>query len=236
MRLRSSADNDRPRSTVAALEDGAQPLDVKVHPLLVTALDTESKYAQNVSTIRSKIMQQRGDSQSIAHYALLGFDCPEELGVLAVNLAVAMSRMETPTLLVEAARSGAMAHHLLDVPNEVGFANFDATAPLSDIAHPTAVPQLWLVPAGPAPADDNLMIEKQPIVERLDRWNVRSSVVLISRLVDNRSSQATSADMMKGVDGAILVLRRHKTRISDVQAFVDLLDERGIPAFASVIV
>lgn len=237
MRIRSSAGSDLPGRYSPTSKDGnAVVSEADIHPMLVTAYDLDSKYAQHIRTIRSKIVQSQAVGRSVSHYALIGFDCPSELSVLAANLGVVMARLETPTLLVDAARSNAMIHELMGVPNDVGVSNLDASVSLAEIAHPTVLDQLWLVPAGPQLDQGGQAFEKEALISRLERWNVSASSILISVPIDEQTNQSAVADMVSGVDGVVLFIRRHVTKIADIHVLIDLLDERDVPVIGTVIV
>jgi hypothetical protein len=237
MRIRSSAGTDLPGGYASTpTEDHPIISAAEIHPMLVTAHDLDSEYAQHVRTIRSKIIQSRATGRSISHFALIGFDCPLELSVLGANLGVVMARLGTPTLLVDAARSDARIHDLLGVSNDVGVSNLNAEVSLAEIAHPTVLDQLWLVPAGPELEDGGQVVEKEALISRLNRWNIPSSTILASVPIDERTNQSAVADMVAGMDGVVLFLRRHATKIAEVRALVDRLDERAVPVIGSVVV
>lgn len=215
------------------------PGDGRVDPMLVAAFDLNHAYVNNIRTLRSKILQQqpvRSDS-GIRACALVGLDCDEEISVLAANLAIVMVRMGTPTLLIDAGLHNPRQHSLFHVPNRLGFINLRDNISSPDLgAQPTAIDRLWVIPTGPKQPDASHALERQSILSKIEQWSVPSTQLLVSLPLSGRGNMHTVADTVAGFDSAVLVVRKDKSRISDMRVLIDGLDEKKVPIAGFVIV
>ena len=199
--------------------------DSRLSPLLVAARDLNDPYVVNVRAIRSRILSEQPDTgdRRPRSCALIGFDCAEELAVLAANLAIVMVGMGAPALLVETDP----AHRELR-------ALFGVAADGGEAALPTPIPQLWILPA--VHRSDAHPQERQPIVDRYRRWHAPQSQVIAALALNRSTGAETTAAAVMGIDTVVIAVRRHVSRIAAVRGLIDSLDQAGVSIAGTVLV
>ena len=131
------------------------------------------------------------------------------------NLAIALSEVNNRVLLIDADMRRPRLHGIFDLPNTFGLADvLHERKPVQEyvidsIVRKTLVPNLYVLPAGPARTNLSRLLYSGRMKEMIARFRDKFDVILIDTapvlVVPDSRILARSAD------GIILVLRAHKT-------------------------
>ena len=214
------------------------PGDPRGDPLLVAAFDLNDPYVVNARTICSRIVRHRADldDRRLRSCVLIGFDCDEEVAVLAANLAIVMVRMHMPTLLLDANRGYPRLHELFRIAPDSAPSDPQPAPGVDAAPQPTAIPQLWVIPAIDGASRSATPYERQPILERVRGLNLQSMQLIATMSLDQQGSTATMSSAVTGVDTVMLVARKHVTAIADIRGLIDGIDECGVSIAGLVLV
>ena len=212
--------------------------EARLDPLLVAAFDLNDNYVHRIRTIRARILQAQAtqDVTDMQTCALLGLDCDEEMAVIAANLAIVMARLGAPTLLVDAALHKPRLHELFRMENRKGLGNMRHDHSVDELIQQTPIDNLWLLPAGPQMPEKGVAFERESLLSRFSEWRIPSTNLLVSLPLRSRNHISTINASLAGFGSVVPVVRKHDTRIGDLRALVDLLDEQGTPVLGTVIV
>lgn len=221
------------------IDSGVLPMgDESIDPLLVAAFDLNDPYAAKVRAVRSKILAHTAEVRSLDNRfcAIVGFGCEEETSILASNLAIVMVRMGTPAVAVDSTYNAPLLDQLFRLPNRSGMANLRADVRSSDIAQQSSIPNLWVIPTGPMPAETVATLERDLIKDKLSGWDIPQTQFVVSLSLKDDSTIAPAAQSLIGFDCVVLLARKHDTEIANLRTMIDLLDERQVPVAGVVIV
>lgn len=225
MRLRSSA-NDAHVSGFDPASTGAAPVtaSANVDPMLVAAFSMEDPYVVAIRSIRSSIVQRYDDvSRDTRYCALIGLDCDEALSVMAANLGVVMTHMGASTLVVDTNR---------EAPRVAGLYG------VADVAQvqPTPIGGLWVAGTGAAEGASIDPVERRPLIEQRDEWNIRVDQVVAVMALNRSNGAATIANAVAGFDTAVIVARKNVTRVHRTRNLIEALDQSGVTIVGTVMV
>jgi len=133
----------------------------------------------------------------------------------AANLAIVLAQLGRPVLLVDADLRKPRLHQLFGASNQIGLvSHLTATAAAGEVVFATAVPNLWIAPAGPlAPAPSELL-SSDAMHEWLRAVRARFEYVVI----DTPPMLAVTDAIIVGAlaDGVVLTL--HSGRVTGDEA------------------
>lgn len=212
----------------SVLSDG----DNRVDPLVVTAFDPEDPLAKSARNLRGTVTAaMRPDGQRVRSVALVGRDAAAELPILAANLAVACAQTGVPTLLVDADLNCPHQHALFRVRNRAGVATLLAGNEHRDQVQPTAIGGLSLLTAGPSISNASELFDRQRLANAVELFVDEFGLVLVDAGCD-----VTAVAAAKGLDAAIIVLRRNVTYTRDLTILLEQLEFNGQAVLGIVLV
>lgn len=223
MRLRSSASDAHLSGSDPALRDGA-PLagSGNVDPMLVAAFSMDDRYVVAIRGIRSSIVQSYGDvSRDTRYCAVIGLDCDEALAVMAANLGVVMTHMGASTLVVDTNRAAPRVASLFGV----------ADAPQ---VQQTPIAGLWVAGTGSADGRSQDPVERRPLIEQRDEWNIRIEQVVAVMALNDANGAASIADALTGFDAAVILARKNVTLVNRTRSLIEALDQHRVPIVGTV--
>lgn len=145
----------------------------------------------------------------------------EGKSTVAANLARVMARAGQPTLLIDADLRRPMIAQQFSVDGEVGLSQLlAASVSLEDVAEPTAVPLLTLLPAGQIPPNPSELLGSRRMQELIEELSRQYFVIIDAPPV----LAVTDAQLLtRHADGAILVAVPGQTRTAAMQKAVEAI-------------
>ncbi len=221
MRLRSTtgpaafrSDGDATGSTYAA--PGS------VDPLVVAAYASDTPYVVAARAIRSSILQSYGETDRRSRAcALIGVDCDEALAVLAANLGVVMAQAGSQTLIVDTNRAHPRIASLFQ---------------LADHADHQVTAIAGLLVQGTGSEGGGEPLERRSLLEQHDAVATSASQLIAAAALHSTNGATSIADAITGFDAAVIVVRKHRTKRSDVRGLIEVLDQHGIAITGTVLV
>ncbi|WP_242154750.1 CpsD/CapB family tyrosine-protein kinase [Sphingomonas sp. BAUL-RG-20F-R05-02] len=212
----------------SVLEDGDQRLD----PLVVTAFDPRDPLTSIARNLRATLTAAlRPDGRPVRSVAFIGSDTDAELPVMVANLAVACAQTGAPTLLVDADLDHPHQHALFRVRNRAGVTTMLAGKAQDELLQSTAIGGLSLLTAGPAVPNASELFDRQRLANELEVLSENFDLVLI-----DAGCEATAVAAAKGLDAAIIVLRRNVSYMRNTRLLVEKLESNGQAVLGTVLV
>lgn len=207
--------------------------DKRVHPLVSIAFEPESDLARSIRTLRGAITAFRtAQGQPLKYLGILCVEAASEASLIAANLSVACAQAGRNTLLVDANLDLPTQNGLFAVANRSGVSTLLATTEDPSASPvPSAVAKLSVLPAGPAVPNAIELFERGGLVSRLQLLGERYDQVIVDA---SRTSQ-NAANVCKGVDAVLIVVRRDVTSQLTLRGLVETLNHSGIPVLGTVL-
>lgn len=243
MRLKSTANraNGVDRSVVEVT--GVQPFLLPegssgdIDPLVVAASNLNDPYVVKVRAIRAKIAASLGEQEGDRGQkliALVGIGADEEVSILSANLGVMEAQLRLSTVLVDGGLNHPTLHVLFRVPNEFGVSSALADEAAEPAMEPTAIPSLYVVPAGLRSDISVNYLQGQSLAQAISRWRLSEDRIIVNLPAMDMAIEALGT-VLEGFDSVVLVSRRDETAIRDIRRAIDSLDAKAVPIAGSVI-
>ncbi len=180
---------------------------------------------------------------------LLSDDAPQMLALtsalpsegkttVAVNLAVLYAKSHRRVLLIDGDLRKPRLHEIFAVPNQAGLSTLLAAVSrqepvdVADLAVETEIPGLYLIPAGPEPANVSHLLYSRATQRLLRRLRGDFDTVLIDT---PPVSVSDARGLAKLADGVVLVIRAHRTPSQIASAAAQRLSEDGARVLGTVL-
>lgn len=183
---------------------------------LIAALNPASAAADKYRRLKTGIEWSCRD-EGIKTIAIASAEPGEGKSTTSSNIALAYARAGRRVLLVDTDLRSPAQHRIFELANDTGLSTALATGGgdgLDGIAQRTAYPNLQVVCAGPLPPNPSELLESEGLRELLQAAKARYDVVIV-----DTTSMAAASDAMSVADrcdGAVLVIRRGKTKLGAV--------------------
>ena len=205
-----------------------------VDPEVTVAFGSDPEFAENMRALRARLLGrrvERGETQ--ASLVFIGADQNVRVAPIAANFAVASAQLGYAVLLVDAALDRAAQHQLFRRPNRTGLSAVlrrgdDIMAAVQE----TAVANLSLLPAGPAVPNAAEFFEHGSLAAALPTLSPPFDLVVVDA---GGGSPDISASLAVGLDGAVVVMARHRTAMRHVRRLSDRLADRGVERLGAII-
>lgn len=200
---------------------------------LVAAYHPFSPQVESLRALRSQLMLRWFDDKRRV-LTLTGANPGDGTSYLAANLGIVFSQLGERTLLIDANLRTPQLHTYFNLDNKTGLS--DILADRATLAALTRIPQfvdLSVLTAGTQPPNP---------AELLARSNLGDLIALLSRhydviLIDTPPAEQ-SADFQTvsaNVGGALISVRKNRTRLNEVAAIKDMLAAAGAEVVGAVI-
>ncbi|CAI6087101.1 CpsD/CapB family tyrosine-protein kinase [Cohnella sp. JJ-181] len=149
------------------------------------------------------------------------------------NIAVAYAKAGRRVLLLDTDLRKPAQHQIFELPNDTGLSTALAgRGGLDQVARRTAYANLQVVCAGPTPSNPSELLDSDAMSALLEAAKERFDIVI----VDTTSIAAASDAMIVAdkCDGAVLVIRRGKTKLDAVQKAKDTLSSGRVRVVGAV--
>lgn len=153
---------------------------------------------------------------------------------VVAQLARLFAQSHEDTLVIDADFNTPRQHELFGVSNKTGLSSYlsrdIARAPVRAVR---GVPHLHVLPAGPSHPDGLALLERQPFARLLQLLSLRYSVILIDTPPAGRFSEAITVAVR--ASGALIVTRRNRTRLPEVQRLVQTMTRYGVEVLGALV-
>jgi polysaccharide biosynthesis transport protein len=163
----------------------------------------------------------------------------EGKSTVSSNLAIALAEINRRVLLIDADLRKPRLHAIHDISNSWGLSNLLQEAgslmdmPLEALVRKTRVPNLFLLPSGPASAAVSQLLFSPRLEELIRRFRNEFDTVLIDTCPLLPISDARI--LGKVGDSVVLVLRARRSKPEDARACIQRLAEDGIPVLGTIL-
>jgi polysaccharide biosynthesis transport protein len=155
------------------------------------------------------------------------------------NLAIALAEINQRVLIIDADMRLPRLHTIFDIPNTFGLSDFlHERRPIEEyleeeLVRKTQIPNLYVMPAGPARSNLSRLVHSGRVKELLQRFRGRFDTILI-----DSAPVLTVPDariLGRSADAVILVIRAHRTQHESAFAAVRSFDEDGTPLLGTIL-
>ncbi|HEY4373060.1 MAG TPA: chain length determinant protein tyrosine kinase EpsG [Burkholderiales bacterium] len=199
------------------------PNESKVSRKLAAAYEPFGKQGEALRALRSQLLLRwfSGEPERRT-LAVVSADRGDGRSVLAANLAVAFSQLGENTLLIDADMRHPSQHALFSLDNRVGLSAILSHRGGLEAAEPIAAFQnLYVLPTGAIPPNPQELLSRPNFAQLLEQAAARFEVVLIDTPATNQYADAQTVAVR--ASGALLVTRKHRTRLRDADGLAQNL-------------
>lgn len=182
---------------------------------LIAAHDPAGPRAEAFRRLRTElVLRWFGDKRTLA---VIGAREEDDADTVAANLAILMAQLGEPTLLVDANLRSPRQHTLFGLKPAVGLADLLRNRDVHDeaIVPIPAIENLHVLCAGAVPPNPQELVTRTPFIYLMKTLPERFRAVIVATppALDCADAQVI-ADRTQG---CLLVTRRHRTRVVDVE-------------------
>ncbi|MGQ9685099.1 MAG: chain length determinant protein tyrosine kinase EpsG [Thiobacillaceae bacterium] len=200
---------------------------------LVAAYHPFSPQVESLRALRSQLMLRWFDDKRRV-LTLVGANPGDGTSYLAANLGIVFSQLGERTLLIDANLRTPQLHTYFNLDNKAGLS--DILAERATLAALTRIPQfvdLSVLTAGTQPPNPSELLARSNLGDLIALLSRHYDVILIDTPPAEQSAdfQAVSAN----VGGALISVRKNRTRLNEVAAIKDMLAAAGAEVVGAVI-
>jgi protein-tyrosine kinase len=201
---------------------------------LVAAYEPFSPQVESLRAIRSQLML-RWFARGRRALAIVGVDMDDGAALLAANLAIVFSQLREQTLLVDANLRAPRQQEAFAIKQRQGLSDVLAgRADLDVIARVPAFIDLSVMPSGTLPPNPQELLAREGFRNLNNQLENRYDVVLYD--VPPFQAGVDAVAVSGRVGGALLVTRKHRTRIAHLGRAAEQLVDAGCEVLGSVVV
>jgi chain length determinant protein tyrosine kinase EpsG len=153
---------------------------------------------------------------------------------VCANLALLIAQIEEQTLIIDADLRYPRMHTLFGLDNDVGLTSFLQRRVVRPPVRPVpGRPHLDLLTAGPLAADSHELIERRSFALLLEQLTQRYQYILIDTPAASAFGEALTIAIRSS--GCVLVTRKHRTRLADVQTLATTLTGNSVEVLGAII-
>ena len=152
----------------------------------------------------------------------------------ATNLAIVLAQLGRPVLIVDADLRKPSLHQVFRASNQVGLvSHLTGTAAAGEIVAATAIPNLWIAPAGPLAPDPSELLSSDAMHDWLHAVCARFEYVVI----DTPPMLAVTDALVVGViaDGVVLTLHSGRVTRDEARLCRDRLRQAEVRVLGAVL-
>ncbi|MFZ2446360.1 MAG: polysaccharide biosynthesis tyrosine autokinase [Syntrophobacteraceae bacterium] len=200
---------------------------------LVTHTNPGSMVSEAFFHIRTAIMLSSSDGPPRV-LTITSANPSEGKTTTSLNIAVTLAGKDRKCIVLDCDLRKPKAHTVFKVSNRQGLANFlTGNAKLEEVIHPTAVPNLYFIPAGPVPPNPNELFASTAFEEMVTRLRKEYDHIILDSppiigFADARSLAARA-------DGTVLVFKHHSTTRDAARLAIQLLQQNNCRILGGVL-
>lgn len=210
-----------------SLPPGSDEIDSKV----VAAFNPLDPVVEALRVLRSQlVLRWFSDHRSIV---VASARSNSGTSVIAANLAVVFSQLGQKTLLIDADMRHPRQHEIFRLRNQVGLSSVLAgRAGIESIQEVKALENLSVLVAGSVPPNPLELLGRSALGELMARLELEYDVIIIDASPAMDSGDALALSALVG--GALLVAKRHISKMSDIENFKQQINVAGAQIVGSV--
>jgi chain length determinant protein tyrosine kinase EpsG len=200
---------------------------------LVAAYQPFSPQVESLRALRSQLMLRWFDDERRT-LALTGAHPGDGTSHLAANLGIVFSQLGERTLLIDANLRSPRLHTYFNLDNRAGLS--DILAERATLAALTRIPQfvdLSVLTAGTQPPNPAELLARNNLGELIALLTRHYDVILIDTPPAAQSADFQVVSAKAG--GALITVRKNRTRLNEVAAIKDMLAAAGAQVVGAVI-
>jgi protein-tyrosine kinase len=203
-------------------------------PHLVAAYDPFSPQVETLRAVRSQLML-RWFSRGRKSLAVVGVDPGDGASLFSANLAVVFSQLGERTLLVDANLRTPSQHAIFSITARQGLSDILAGRADTDaIHHVDSFVDLSVLAAGTLPPNPQELLSRSGFTHLNAQLEHHFDVTLYDAPASTRGLDAVMLAARTG--GVLIVARKNKTHLGDIQALADHVAQNGAQVIGSVMV
>jgi polysaccharide biosynthesis transport protein len=152
----------------------------------------------------------------------------------ATNLAIVLSQLGRPVLIVDADLRKPRLHQVFKISNQTGLvSHLTSTVDADEIVHATTIPNLWITPSGPIAPNPSELLSSDRMFDWLRAARTRFEYIII----DTPPALAVTDATIVGViaDGVVLTLRSGKVTREEARLCRDRLRQADVRILGAVL-
>ncbi|CUI08223.1 chain length determinant protein tyrosine kinase EpsG [Massilia sp. P8910] len=211
-----------------------QPGEGSYSPHLVAAYDPFSPQVETLRAVRSQLML-RWFARGRKSLTVVGIDRGDGASLFAANLAVVFSQLGEHTLLVDANLRTPAQHTIFNVAAKQGLSDVLAgRADLDVTAHVGSFLDLSVLGAGTLPPNPQELLSRSNFAGLNAQLESKYDVTLYDVAASQTGLDALVLAARTG--GVLIVARKNKTHMGDVNALAEQVAQNGAVVVGSVLV
>ncbi len=211
-----------------------QPDDKTFSSLLVAAYQPFSPQTETLRAVRSQIML-RWIMHGHKSFTIMGVDSGDGASLFAANLSVVFSQLGEKTLLVDANLRTPSQHNVFSLQGTRGLSDILAgRADANVISKIESFVDLSVLPAGTLPPNPQELLNRTPFRHLNDQLEAHYDIVLYDVAALSAGSDALA--IASRTRGVVMVVRKDKTQMKDIDAMVAKIKLCGADVIGSVLV
>ena len=194
---------------------------------LVAAYDPFARQVESFRALRSQLMLRwLAPEMQRKSLAVVSAQRNEGRSYVAANLAIVFSQLGKRTLLIDADLRHPRQHALFGISNTHGLSTVLSERVEEAIQRLPGLVDLSIITAGPTPPNPQELLSRLAFSKELENAGGAFDVIIIDTPPLSQSADAQTLAVRAG--GALLLARRHHSRLADVRALAETL--RGASA------
>lgn len=199
---------------------------------LVAAYQPFSMEVEALRALRSQLIL-RWFAQGKKTLGIVGIDAQDGTSYLAANLAVVFSQLGEQTLLIDANLRCPRQHELFNLKDRLGLSDILADrAGLDVVSRIHSFVALSVLQAGTLPPNPQELINRTSFCELNRKAAAQYDVILYD--LPSFSTSADAYTLASETDGVILVVRKDKTKLTDIGNICEQLVGVGVAVVGAV--
>jgi len=200
---------------------------------LVAAYQPFGRETEMLRTVRSQLMARWFDTRRKT-LAVIGADTGHGTSVLCANLAIVFAQLGQQTLLIDANLRRPQQHRIFGLTGRQGLSDLIVgRAGMEVLARTETFVNLSVLPAGTVPPNPHELLSNTPFTDLHDSLADRFDICLLD--TPAFTAGADAFEVARRAGGALLVARKDKTGLHDLDAINRRLDGAGIQLVGSVL-
>jgi protein-tyrosine kinase len=205
----------------------------RLAPALIAAFDPASEYAESLRSLRSELLLRWFGEQG-STLAVIACDARDGGNTLAANLAITFAQLGERTLLVDLNLRQPTLHTLFGTKSREGITDLlDRRVSFDAIAVEEPFPNLHLLSAGAIPPNPQELLSQPRFAHLIAEFAAHFDAVILDAPPMQGSADAQL--IAARARGAVLAVRRHRTRIGELHRMKQQLATSGCALLGAVL-
>lgn len=198
---------------------------------VVAAYEPFSRQVERLRALRNQLMLRwfNSDERTLV---VASAHAKEGRSYLAANLAVVFSQLGERTLLIDGDMRHSRQHLLFNLNNQAGLSTVLSGRDEGTPRRITGLVDLSVLPSGPTPPNPQELLARLGFSELLNRYRTQYDVIVIDAPPSESSADAQA--IAYRARGVLMLTRRNRSRLREVQALMDSIRGAGATVVGTV--